>query len=74
MSATTTTNVPLPTDLVEELNIQAKRAGLGLAPYVRLLVSVSGRRHDPDFVSAARYLFTKYPDTLRKLASDPRSS
>jgi len=68
MSEQTTTNVQLPTDLVEELNVQAKRMGLGLPAYLRLLTRATGRNHDADFLSAARQVFSKYPNALRKLA------
>ena len=63
-----TTNVPLPNELVRELEAQAKRHGLTLTSYLSLLSRAAARNHDNDFMSAARYLFSKYPDAMRKLA------
>ena len=68
MSETAITNVPLPTDIARELEAQAKRTGLSLPAYLALLARAAGRRHDDEFLNAARYIFTKYPNTLRKLA------
>jgi len=68
MSEVATTNVPLPTDLVRELEEKAKRMGLNLPAYVGLIARAVGRRHDEEFLSAARFVFSKYPNALRKLA------
>ena len=68
MSDVATTNVELPSDLVEELSDQAKRIGLPLAAYLALLSRTSARQHDESFVDALRYAFTKYPNALRRLA------
>lgn len=68
MTPVSITNVPLPTDLVLELDNQAKRAGLPLSAYLAMLSRVAARQHDQEFVSATRYVFSKYPNALRKLA------
>ena len=68
MSEVTTTNVALPTDLVQELTNQAKRSGLPLDAYLAFLSRASARQHDAEFVDALKYAFSKYPDALRRLA------
>ena len=68
MTEVATTNVELPSDLVQELTNQAKRTGLPLAAYLALLSRASARQHDANFVDALRYAFTKYPNALRRLA------
>lgn len=68
MSEVATVNVELPSELVEELSVQAKRTGLPLAAYLAFLSRTSARQHDANFVDALRYAFTKYPNALRKLA------
>jgi hypothetical protein len=68
MTEVATTIVSLPTDLVRELDTQAKRAGLPLPAYLALLSRVAIRHHDSEFVSAVRFAFSKYPNALRKLA------
>lgn len=68
MTATATTNIELPSELVDELSNQAKRAGLPLAAYLSFLSRAAVRQHDAKFVDALRYAFTKYPNALRKLA------
>jgi len=68
MTEVSTTTVALPTDLVRELDVQAKRMGLAMPVYLALLSRVGNRHHDAEFLSAVRYAFTKYPNALRKLA------
>jgi hypothetical protein len=68
MTEVATTNVALPSDLVEDLNEQAKRSGLPLSAYLAFLSRAAARQHDTEFVDALRYTFSKYPNTLRKLA------
>lgn len=62
------TNVPIPTDLAQELEQQAKRFGMSLATYIAFIARANLRQHDADFVRAARFVFSRYPATLRKLA------
>lgn len=62
------TNVALPSDLVEELNDQAKRSGLPLSAYLAFLSRAAARQHDAEFVGALKYTFSKYPNALRRLA------
>jgi hypothetical protein len=68
MPEITTTTLSLPTDLVQELDAQAKRAGLPLPAYLALLSRVAIRHHDSEFIGALKYAFSKYPNALRKLA------
>jgi hypothetical protein len=68
MAEVTTTNVVLPTDLVQVLTDQAKRSGLPLPAYLAFLSSVATRQHDAEFVGAFRFAFSKYPNALRRLA------
>lgn len=68
MTESATTDVELPTQLVEELNAQAKRSGLSLSAYLAFLSRSAARQHDTQFVDALKYAFTKYPNTLQRLA------
>ncbi len=68
MSEVATTNVSLPTDLVEELNEQAKHSGLALPAYLALLSCTAARQHDVEFIDALKFAFSKYPNALRRLA------
>ena len=68
MTEVATTNVQLPSDLVQELTDQAKRFGLPLPAYVALLSRAAARQHDAEFVAALKYAFSKYPNALRRLA------
>jgi len=68
MSDVASTNVSLPSDLVQELTDQAKRSGLTLPAYLAFLSRVAARQHDTEFVDALKYAFTKYPNALRRLA------
>jgi hypothetical protein len=68
MSEVATTNVTLPSDLVEDLTEQAKRSGLPLSAYLAFLSRAAARHHDTEFVGALKYTFSKYPNTLRRLA------
>lgn len=42
--------------------------GLGLPAYLLFLHQCRSRAHDEKFVDAAKHAFSKYPETLRKLA------
>jgi hypothetical protein len=68
MTEVATTNVLLPTDLVQELTDQAKRSGLSLPAYLALLSRAAARQHNAEFVGALKYAFSKYPNALRRLA------
>jgi hypothetical protein len=68
MTEAATTNVVLPTYLVQELTNQAKRSGLPLPAYLAFLSRAAARQHDAEFVGALRYAFSKYPNALRRLA------
>ena len=68
MSEVATTNVSLPTELVEELTVQAKQSGLTLPAYLVLLSRTAARQHDAEFIDALKFAFSKYPNALRRLA------
>jgi hypothetical protein len=68
MTEVATTNVLLPTDLVHELNDQAKRSGLPLPAYLAFLSRAAAQQHDAEFVGALKFAYAKYPNALRKLA------
>lgn len=62
------TNIPMPEDLARQLQANAAKAGLSLPTYIALLARVDVRKHDPAFVSAAQYLFKKFPQSLKRLS------
>ncbi len=68
MSSVQETQVTLPTDLVKQLEAQAKAHGLGLVAYLKFVTRIKDRQHDAEFNDAAKFAFSKYPNTLRKLA------
>lgn len=63
-----TTQVTLPTDLVERLTREAKAMGLDLPAYLAYLDQRRIGRLDAKAQDAARFMFTKQGDSLRKLA------
>lgn len=63
-----TTSITLPTDLAERLQQQAKAMGLSVSTYLLMLEKERQRSADPQFNQAVKFLFNKYPDTMRKLA------
>ena len=65
---TQTTQVALPTDLVERLTRDAKAMGLELAPYLVFLEQCRSGRLDAKAQDAARFMFSKHGESLRKLA------
>jgi hypothetical protein len=60
--------VALPTHLVEELEAQAAKFGLSVPAYIAFLARVETRKHDARFVEAARFVFSRYRETLKALA------
>jgi hypothetical protein len=68
MSTIAITNVALPTDLAQELERNAKRFGLSLPAYLAFLFRGAARQHDAESVSALRYVLSKYPNALQRLA------
>jgi carbamate kinase len=68
MVTTATINVPLPTELVKELESRAAKSGLDVPTYVALLARMHIRQHDPAFRDAARFVFAKFPDALKRLS------
>jgi len=68
MSVVTTTNLKVSTDIARSLEDQAKGMGVSVEAYLRFLMRVETRKHDAAFVDAAKFVFSKYPNTLRTLA------
>jgi hypothetical protein len=67
MATEETTTIEIPTALATDLEARAKAMGLILAAYLSFLLRVGSRQHDAEFISAAKYLFSKYPAALREL-------
>ena len=68
MSTNPETNVALPTDLVARLKANAEKMGLDLPAYLVFLEQSRLRQLDSRAQDAARYMFSKHADSLRKLA------
>lgn len=63
-----TTQVTLPQDLVERLERKAKAMGLDLGAYIVYLEQCRAGRLDAQAQDAARHMFSKHGESLRKLA------
>lgn len=64
----TITQVNLPSDLVDRLTQAAKAMGLDLPAYLVYLEQCRAGRLDAKAQDAARFMFSKQGDSLRKLA------
>jgi hypothetical protein len=62
------TQIQLPADLAEQLSRDAADMKLSLPAYLAYLRECSARQLDASFRDAAKYMFAKYPETLRKLS------
>lgn len=62
------TPVTFPGDLAAALEREAKAMGLDVPTYVAFLRDCNLKGLDARFRDAAKYVFSKYPETLRKLA------
>ena len=62
------TPVTLPGDLAAALEREAKAMGLDVPAYVAFIRDCHLKGLDGRFRDAAKYVFGKYPETLRKLA------
>jgi hypothetical protein len=62
------TQISLPTDLVDRLMRGAKAMGLELPAYLVYLEQCRLGRLDTKAQDAARFMFSKHGDSLRKLA------
>ena len=67
-TVTNTTQVTLPKDLVERFERDAKAMGLSLPAYFAYLEQCRLGRLDPKAQDAARFMFGKHRESLRKLA------
>jgi hypothetical protein len=63
-----TRSVELPIELIERLEAEARDMGLTLGSYVEFLRRCKHHQHSAAFVDASRYVFKKFPESLRKLA------
>ncbi len=52
----------------QRLENEAKSHGLDVPSYLMLLQRAQERGHKPDFMSGMKFVFSKYEETLRKLA------
>jgi hypothetical protein len=52
----------------ERLENEAKSMGLDVPSYLLFLQRAKERGHKSDFMSGMKFVFSKYEDTLRKLA------
>ena len=68
MPQTPVTNIPMPSDLATELEKEAAKYGMDLPTFIALTSRVTLRQLDREFMSAVKFVFTKYPNALRKLA------
>ena len=63
-----TAQITIPEDLKQALETDAKAMGLDLVAYLHFLRACANREHDQNFRDAARFAFSKYPETLKRLA------
>lgn len=63
-----TTNVPFPNDVLAQIEPRAKRFGMDVPTYLAFLARVEIHGHDKEFARAVKFVFSKFPETLRKLA------
>ncbi len=62
------TNIPIAAELIAELEPIAKRFGMSVPAYIAFRMRVETHQLDREFVRAAKFVFSKYPKTLGKLA------
>ncbi|MFN0132361.1 MAG: hypothetical protein ACKVW3_07520 [Phycisphaerales bacterium] len=62
------THIPFQNEVIAELEPRAKKFGMDVPTYLAFLARVEIRGHDKEFSRAVRFAFSKYPQTLRKLA------
>jgi hypothetical protein len=63
-----TMNIPFPAEVFAQLEPRAKKFGMDVPTYLAFLARVEIHGHDKEFVRSVRYAFSRYPQTLRKLA------
>ena len=68
MNISAMTQVNLPTELVEQLRQEASAMGLDLPAYLVFLAQCRIDRLDAKAQDAARFMFSKHGESLRKLA------
>ena len=61
-------SISLPREQAEQLARQAASMGLSVPAYLHLLERAKSHRNDPRFLRAIRFVFTKYPETLKRLS------
>lgn len=62
------TNIPMPQDLAQQMQERAAKFGMDLPTFLAFIARVHVDRLDREFENAVKFLFTKYPAALRKLA------
>ena len=65
---TVQTTFTLPAETAEQLADGARRMGMSVEAFIGYLANTVTRKHDAQFGAAVRNLYTKYPETLRKLS------
>lgn len=68
MATETTKPIELPIEQFRRLEEQAKKMGLSLPAYIAFLEQCSAGRLDAKAQDAARFMFSKHGESLRKLA------
>jgi hypothetical protein len=68
MSSVPHTQISLPTELVKQLEADAKANGVELSTYVLMLKQLAARRPDGRAREAAQFMVAKHAESLRKLA------
>jgi hypothetical protein len=66
--ATETKQIELPIEQFRRLEEEAKKMGVSLPAYIAFLEQCRLGRLDPKAQDAARFMFSKHGDSLRKLA------
>ena len=61
-------SIPVSDERYAKLQREAAAMGMSIETYVEFRENSRDRKLDPQFQSAAKYLFRKFPETLRKLA------
>ncbi len=63
-----TTQISIPAELYQELAVLARKHGLDVPAYIGFITRTQLHGHDRAFVDATRFAFSKFPETLRRLA------
>lgn len=61
-------SISLPREQADQIVRQAAAMGISVPAYLHLLERAKSRGHDPRLLRAIRFVFTKYPETLKRLS------